>query len=147
MDFGTVVVNVLLALSPVTLAGLTWLSLKLAEFIRAKVDHTYLQGVLLRLNDSVLIAVKDVEQRLVEEARDATQDRKLTPQEARRFKEVAMGQLRSYLGPKGLQELSRILGLSSAGVNSVLDAKIEAAVLDLKRQGVPLVGEFSAIAA
>ena len=60
MDTGSIGLKVLEILSPVLLAALTWAAAKLAQLIRAKVQNEYLKGVLVRLDDAVFTAVKDV---------------------------------------------------------------------------------------
>jgi hypothetical protein len=58
VEIQDIVLVTLQVLSPVIVAALAWLSAKLAEFIRAKVQGEYLRGVLIRLDDAVFTAVK-----------------------------------------------------------------------------------------
>jgi hypothetical protein len=60
MDFTDVALTALQVVSPVLVAALTWAAAKLATFIRSKVDNEYLRGVLVRLDDAVVTAVKDL---------------------------------------------------------------------------------------
>jgi hypothetical protein len=65
MDFTDVALTALQVVSPVLVAALTWAAAKLASFIRSKVDNEYLRGVLVRLDDAVITAVKDLQQTVV----------------------------------------------------------------------------------
>jgi hypothetical protein len=133
MDTGSIGLKVLEILSPVLLAALTWAAAKLAQLIRAKVQNEYLKGVLVRLDDAVFTAVKDIEQSVVEQIKEASADGKITDDEKKRIKEKALASVRSHLGTKGLAEVARILGLDGGALDGLLSSKVEAAVHDLRR--------------
>lgn len=120
-------------LSPVLIAALTWVAAKVAQLITAKVKNEYLRGVLVRLDDAVLSAVREVHQVTVEALKSARADGQLTPDERAQVKQVAVDGAKSYLGSKGLAELAKVLGLDLGGVDKLLGTRIEAAVHDLKR--------------
>src|SRR5690606_3248430 len=109
MDAGSIGLKVLEILSPVLLAAITWAAAKLAQLIRAKVGNEYLKGVLVRLDDAVFTAVKDLQQSVVEEIKLASADGKITDEEKRRIKDKALATVKSHIGAKGLAELAKIL--------------------------------------
>jgi hypothetical protein len=105
---------------------------KLTQLINAKVKNEYLKGVLTRLDDAVLTAVKAAEQVLVLAIREANADGKITAEEAAQIKAKVMEEVKSHLGMKGIGELAGVLGLGGEALDKLLGSKIEAAVLDLK---------------
>ena len=125
--------KILEILSPVLLAALTWAAAKLAQLIRAKVKSEYLRGALVRLDDAVFTAVKDLQQSVVEEIKAASADGKITDEEKKRIKEKALASVKSHLGTKGLSELATVLGLDGGAIEGFLSSKVEAAVHDLRR--------------
>ncbi len=118
-------------LQPVLLAGLTLLSGWAAKLIAAKVRMEYLRGVLIRLDDAVLSAVKEVSQTYVDALKSGRADGTLTDEESKKAKDLALSSAKSYLGMKGLSELAKVLGLGSGEVESLLSSKIEATVHDI----------------
>ncbi|MEW6778293.1 MAG: hypothetical protein AB1405_18490 [Bdellovibrionota bacterium] len=148
MDKSEVVSSVIEILTPVLVAGLTFLSAWLAKLITAKVKGEYLRGVLVRLDESVFTAVKSVAQTYADALKSAREDGKLDPAERQEAKRRALSALKSYLGAKGIGELGKILGLTSdAQVEEFLAGKVEAAVHDLnlvkrstERDEVPPLG-------
>lgn len=133
MDTENIGLKVLEILSPVLLAALTWAAAKLAQLIRAKVKSEYLRGALVRLDDAVFTAVKDLQQSVVEEIKAASADGKITEDEKKRIKEKALASVKSHLGTKGLSELATVLGLDGGAIEGFLSSKVEAAVHDLRR--------------
>jgi len=132
MDYGELGLKVLQILSPILLAALTWVAAKVAQYIQAKVKNEYLRGVLVRLDDAVLAAVREVQQVTVEAIKAGSADGKLTPDERTRVKQAAIDSVKSHLGTKGLSELAKILGLDGGAVEKLLSTRVEAAVHDLK---------------
>jgi len=102
------------------------------RFLRARTSSTYLDSALLRLDDAVRTAVRDVHQRIRSQISEATEDGKLSPSEARGIKDAAVDAVKGYLGDKGLAELKRVLGPEE--LEQVIRGKIEEAVLDLKAE-------------
>jgi hypothetical protein len=123
--------NLFQTLSPALLAGLSWLSLKATQLISAKVKNEYLKGVLLRLDDAVLAAVREVQQVVVDGLKAASSG-PLTPAERIKVKQIALASIKSHLGQKGLSELAHIFGLEGGTLETVLTTRVEAAVHDLK---------------
>ena len=120
-------------LSPVLVAGLSWLSVKAAQLISAKVKNEYLRGVLVRIDDAVLVAVREVEQVTVDALKEANADGQLTAEERAKVKQAALDTVKSHLGLKGLAELAKVLGLEGGAIEKLLSSRVEAAVHDLRQ--------------
>jgi hypothetical protein len=140
MDTGNIGLKVLEILSPLLLAALTWAAAKLAQLIRAKVQNEYLKGVLVRLDDAVFTAVKDMQQTVVEQIKAASADGKITDDEKKQIKDKALAAVKSHLGTKGLAEAAAILGLGGSALEGLLSSKVEAAVHDLRRTAPAMNG-------
>ncbi len=119
-------------LSPVLLAGLSWLSVKAAQLISAKVKTEYLKGVLVRLDDAVFAAVREVQQVTVDDLKAASANGQLTPDERAKVKQAAIDTIKSHLGAKGIAEVANVLGLEDGAVDRLLTTRVEAAVHDIK---------------
>ena len=138
MDSLDIAPEALQILSPVLAAALAWLSAKLAALIRSKTDNAHLQGVLLRLDDAIFTAIKELQITVVDEAKALAADGKLSPAERQQVRSAAIANVKSHLGPKGLSEVRDVLGLTSASAESFLMSKVEAAVHDLRQAEVRL---------
>jgi len=132
MDFAELALRALQVLSPVLLAGLTWLAARAAALISARVEGELLRGVLIRLADATLTATKELQQTVVDEIKAASADGKISAAERQRIKAAAVANVKSHLGRKGVAELARILGLADGALDSLIGAKVEAAVHDLR---------------
>jgi hypothetical protein len=132
MDKATLISQATELLLPVLVAALSWGSLELVRWLRAKTKSTYLQGLLDRVNDTVMTAVKSAEQVTVAALRAANADGRITDEEKAAVKAKVLEEVKSHLGPRGLAEIGKILGLDDGALASLLGSKVEAAVLDLK---------------
>ncbi|HEX2873071.1 MAG TPA: hypothetical protein VHP33_17535 [Polyangiaceae bacterium] len=128
------------ALSPLLLAALSWLSLQVAAFIKTRVQNDRLRGVLERVDDAVLVAVREIEQVYVSRLKNASADGELTADERKDAKDAAVTAARSYLGVRGLVELGKVLGISIDDVDRVVSARVEAAVYNLRAQPTRMLG-------
>lgn len=133
MKIVDILIQLIPLLSPLVMLGLGYVSKLLADLIKAKTKNEYLSGVLVRLNTSVVDAVKAIEQSVVEEIKKASADGVITDAERLSIKQAALDAVKSYLGVKGLNEIGKVLGLSNAAVEGLISDKIEAAVHDLKK--------------
>mgnify|MGYP001577004250 FL=1 len=140
MDSGSIGLKVLEILSPLLLAALTWAAAKLAQLIRAKVQNEYLKGVLVRVDDAVFTAVKNLQQTVVEQIKAASADGKITDDEKKQIKDKALAAVKSHLGTKGLAEAAAVLGLGGGALEGLLSSKVEAAVHDLRRSAPAMNG-------
>ncbi|MFZ5895558.1 MAG: hypothetical protein ACOY0T_31160 [Myxococcota bacterium] len=127
------------ALSPVFLAVLSWVSVRIAQLIDAKVKNEHIAGVLHRLDDAVAVAVRQVEQVVVTQLKAASSDGLLNAGERVRVKGAALAAVRSYIGFKGLLEIGKILGLSGDDLDRLVDARVEAAVYDMRVGRAPVL--------
>lgn len=132
MNLADIGLKALEILSPLLLTALAWLAAKGAQLISAKVQNEYLRGVLVRLDDAVFAAVREVQQVTVDAIKSGSADGTLTPEERDRVKQAALDSVKSHLGMKGLLELAKVLGLADGTVDKLLSTRIEAAVFDLK---------------
>jgi len=128
----TIVGRTVEALSPVLLAAFSWLSFQIAAYVSARVKNEKHRAALRRLDETVFVAVREVEQVLVVSIKTASADGKLTQDERADIKTAASNAVRAYLGAKGWLELGLALGLSEHELGRVLSARVEAAVYDLR---------------
>jgi hypothetical protein len=128
------------ALSPLLLAALSWLSLRIAALISAKVKNERLNGVLARLDDAVFMAVREVEQIYVSMLKTGSADGVLSSDERRDAKDAAVRAARSYLGARGFAELGKVLGLVDDDVDRMLNARVEAAVFSMRSHPTRMLG-------
>lgn len=133
MNFFDLFMQALPLITPFILAGLGYLSKLLADFIKAKTKNEYLSNVFVRLNVAVLDVVKSIEQNVIKEIKQANQDGKISAEEKQAIRSIAINSVKSYLGVKGLTQLGKILGLDDNALDSMIETKIESAVLDLKK--------------
>lgn len=106
----------------------------LADLIRGKVKNEYLQGALLRLNEAAKTGVSSVGQTYVKKMKEGKADGKLTDEEKKAAKDAALREVKDLLGPKGLKEIAKVVGIpvASKAMDSMLESKIEAKVKDNK---------------
>jgi len=118
-------------LQPLILLLGSWAVAEAARWIRSRVRNEYAQGALLRLNDAVATAARELAQTTVADLKAAAQDGKLTEEEVEELRAKAAANTRAYLGKKGVAELERVVGAKE--IEAFIQAKIEAAVHDLKQ--------------
>jgi ABC-type taurine transport system substrate-binding protein len=115
--------------------ALAWLSTWAAKKVRLQ----YSAGVLGRLSATAETAVQSVWQTYVEALKTANADGKLEAEEKARAKKLALDELKSYLGAKGLGEIVKVLGVGSGEVDKVLSSALEAAIAREKKGGLAAV--------
>lgn len=123
-------------LSPVVVLIITVLSGFLTKLIHEKTKNATLAGILGRLNELVWDEVKAAEQvwvKSVKLAKSPSSDGgvKITDAEALEIKQRVLRRVKENVGVKGLVKLGKVLGLDGQGVTDMIEAKIEAAVLDV----------------
>jgi len=128
--FETIYMNVLVYASPllVILGGL--IVVKIKALLDAKVTNTTLNGVLTRLASTVETAVGSVYQQFVEPIKAGGS---LTDDQKAQAKAMALAEIKSHLGTKGLQELEYVLGWNADQVQANLGSHVEAAVGQLNQ--------------
>lgn len=137
MNWGELGVQILAALSPVILAIASWLALAVKNYFESKTKNEVLKGMGIRLFDAFGVAIQSVGQTYVADLKAAAADGKLTAEEKAEAKRKAIEASKSYLGPKGLGELAKVLGVrvTDPSLESVLGLGLEATLGGVKRQG------------
>lgn len=127
--FETIYMNVLFYLGPVLLIVLGWAMLKVKDLVAAKIGNEAVKGILTRLADAVETAVKATYQAFVSPLKSGGS---FSDADKAIAKEMALAEIKSHLGEKGMKELMAILGWSQDQADQNLKSKIEAQVADLK---------------
>src|SRR6478736_133089 len=105
----TVIGRAIDVLSPVLLAAFSWLSFQIAAYVSARVKNEKHRAALRRLDETVFVAVREVEQVLVASLKTGRADGTLTQAERIEVKSAAAKAVRAYLGAKGWLELGSAL--------------------------------------
>ncbi len=126
-----ILIGVSYLLGPILMAAFSWLSVKGAELIGAKVKNARLRGILFRLNDAVFTAVREVQQNMIDSIKAG--GGVLDPRAREEAKNAAIATVKSHIGERGIKELIEILGLEEKQIDDIIGARIEAAVHDLKQ--------------
>ena len=101
---------------------------KLSCFIKTKTKNEAVNDAMAHISHTVETTVHELEQTLVPEAKKATQDGKLTSQEALGIKLTATNKVKAQL-PKAMEKAAQ--GAVNS-LNGIIGAKVEKAVLGLK---------------
>lgn len=118
---------------PLVVAAFGYLGRLLSVYIDKRIKNQALANVLIRVNDAVVTAVKCTEQQVVKKLKDASADGVITDDEKKEIKLAAFGSIVKYLGEQGIEEAKKVFNLDDAGVHKMLNDKVEAAVLDVKK--------------
>ena len=130
----TLLTALLAALVPVVAVVLKMAGTALANWLKAKIDNATAEGILVRLNDAAFSAVGSTWQTMGEAMKAAAADGKFTPEEKAQLKAIAIAEVKSVLGPKGLATLLEVLGLKSeSDADKVISAKDEQAIYRTKQ--------------
>ena len=120
----------LMALAGAALAGLLSLALlELRKYLRAKIENDTLYNATTALADVVYNVVSEVQRTVVDKAKAASADGKLTAEEAEEIKNLAISKIMAQLGPSFAGVLSKTLG-GTAPLADVVATKIEATLRD-----------------
>jgi len=119
--------------APLLLAVATWLSARLTALVSAKVKAETLKTILIRLNDTTFSVVREVAQTFIDAQKAGDPENKLTEDQARTAKSIALDTLKKHLGEAEISEIGKTLGLPAEGVDRYLGTKIESAVNSTKR--------------
>lgn len=131
--FSHFTLRVLDVASPLLVAAVTWIAARISGLITARIQNERLRGALLRLDDIVFAVVKESFQVTVDALRATSPDGKLPPGAAETIKQAAIGAIKSQLGPLGLVDLKRTLGLSDEAAHDLIATRVESTVYSLKR--------------
>lgn len=120
---------------PVVGLIIMWASLKLPQWVKAKVKNESVAGVLERLTMLAFTVVQEVQQTFVSNLTEPTAEQLAAA------RDKAIAALKSYLGPKGIEELKKVLGLDGdTAVERLIITFIESAVHNLKSAPKPISG-------
>jgi predicted Zn-dependent protease len=117
---------------PALVAGIIWALAKVASYFKAKTNIEYVQGAIGRLNEAVVMAVREVEQTVKAELVKAKSDGKITAAEAKGIKAAAIAAAKSYLGAKGIAEIIKVLGIDASLIDKLVGGKIEQVLSEMK---------------
>lgn len=135
----TLLVTLTQAVAPLAVAGLSWLATQAALWLKDKTKNENVKAIINRIQDAVTTAVKQLEQTVVREIKAATEPTSeggtlLTKEEMERIKAKCIELVRRLLGEETLRLARQYLGLDDKGLDSLISGKIEATVLDLKKE-------------
>lgn len=120
-------VEALKALSPVILGLIGIIGMRLNQWIAAKVKNEKMQGMLSRLNDVAIDAVKEVEQTFVSALENPTKE------DFVKARDQALATIKTHMGQRGLSEMKKVLGIENEGdLEKILLNLLESRVHDLK---------------
>lgn len=106
----------------------TWASMMLPAWIKAKVKNESVAGVLERLSTLAFTVVTEVQQTVVSVLGD-----KATVEQLKAARDQAITTLKAHLGPKGIKELMDVLGIKTdEALDKLIVTYIESAVHNLK---------------
>jgi len=136
MDFTDFGLQVWEALAPLVLGLLGYGVMLANKWINGRIKNEEFARGLGRLNLVIVDAVKELNQTVVTEYRRAKTngDGSLTAEEKAKIRDLAIENVKSYLGMKGVKELLRIFGLSEKELDSRIAARVDATVFDLKKR-------------
>lgn len=99
---------------------LTWLGKLVGDLLKTKIKSELLSGMVSRFWDSIFATVRATNQRMPEiigRARDPNSPggTKITKEEAEKLEADAWQGFKDYWGPKGLKELTKVMGWDQPG--------------------------------
>lgn len=129
-----VALTILGMLGSVITALLAWVGVHASSWLKAKSKNETVGGMLARTSDMLFALIREAEQTAVYELRKARDPRSpggavITQSEGKQIKEAVITKFKELWGPKGLEELAKVLGLTSDGLTKYLNAKVEEACL------------------
>ena len=100
----------------------------LIKKLHRKTKSEYLSDLIYRLEDTVRNVVRELQQTVVDGLKKRSADGKLTAEDAAEIRSEALAKVKSYVGPKGLAELARLLGMNAALVDSYIVTLVESSI-------------------
>lgn len=123
--------DIAIALSPLFVALLSWASATIARKVSETTKGEVTRNLLLKLNDIVWHVVLELEQTIVAGLREANADGKITEEEIKKIKKMALQKIRSFIS---FQEIAKVLGFASEeNVEEFVQGRIESSVMTLKK--------------
>lgn len=112
--------------------GLVWLLAWAGSAFAKKAAANKLWLAAVKVAELASAIVRDIEATVKPEASRMTADGKLTPEEAKRLRDLALARLKTSLGERGLEQLRGTLGLAGVAAEGYLAGKVEEAVATVK---------------
>ena len=132
MDTTTFAWRLFETLSPLAVLVLIWCGWAAAHMFAARTKSEHVTRVLQLLDNVVLAATRQVQQVLVDKLKAASLDGRISAEQGADAKQAAVASVRSQLGPRGVADIAKTLGLEAGDIDGMLGARIEAAVHRLK---------------
>jgi hypothetical protein len=130
--------NWLLFLEISLLVVFIWATAQLALLLMTKQRNERFFAASARIDHAASVTVKEIQQVMAEDFKKARVDHRLKDDTAANLRNTAIKIMLANLGPLGLKEIRKALGLSRrASIDRLLVGRIEAAVYDLKAR--PLI--------
>ena len=128
-EWQKLMLDTVLALVPVLTMAVIMLIGAGFSYLRARYEWVRDLRTTQQLEDTLYALVQEANQTVVEEAKKANEDGKLTPEEARRIKEEVIRRFYATL----TEEQAKILQAITADIEAWLSAKIEELVVRAKQ--------------
>lgn len=122
-------------LSGVFLLLLSLASVKVQQYLKARIKNEQFQNATARMSEAVVSAVTSVQSRYVAHLKELSKDGKLTEEERDIARGMALEHAKSALGEEGKKVLAEVLGAAGSELDKVLSVEIEAGVHQLKTRG------------
>lgn len=117
-------------------AGLSLVLMALGAFLTRltndwakKIKSEYVSNLIMRIDDLAMLVVTDVAQSWAEPRKESGEWTDTAKKEA---KDKAVASLKSYIGPKGLAELLKLVGGDDSRLSELLGTAVESQVNRLK---------------
>lgn len=115
-------------LFPALAALVAWVLVALRKKLEAQAQESKIAAVGAKVAHFGEVVTRELEATLKPELKAATADGKLTPEEYKKLRDIAMARLKSLLAEQGLQELEGVLGIGAGALDGYLGGIIERAV-------------------
>jgi len=109
-------------------AGAGWLMAKLIAYLSAKGEHTKLAAAGLKVAMLADAVVADLNATVKPELQAALADGKLTDEEKKYLKDLALARLKDMLGKHGLSTIQSVIGVWLPSIDTYLSGVIEQSV-------------------
>jgi hypothetical protein len=111
----------------------SWASVRFGIWLKGRTKQDSISGILARLLDVIMTVVAELEQTLVPAYKARVADGKLTPQDIKELRDIAVAKVKERLGIGQWQTTLAALGLTPDGLASFIIGKIEASVFAMRQ--------------
>lgn len=117
---------------PIVLVLGAWMSVEVVRLIRTRVRNQNVANALIRLEHAVGTAVGSVSQSYISELKKRSEDGRLSKEDAVIAQAMAIKEAKTYLGPRGLEELRGVIGTGDDALDKWITGLIEAKIAEAK---------------